>query len=167
MSDDRSRMLMRTAIAAVFLLIAVLIAADLLTDELEGVSPVHLALEGAVFIAALIGAGLTLRRYTAVTRDLAAARRDAVRWRAEHQSLVQGLSAAIARQFEEWGLTPSEAEIGMLLLKGLSHAEIAAVRGTSERTVREQSRALYRKADLTGRNELSAFFLEDLLPPGR
>jgi hypothetical protein len=30
--------------------------------------------------------------------------------------------------------------------------------------VREQARALYRKADLEGRHALSAFFLEDLLP---
>jgi len=38
----------------------------------------------------------------------------------------------------------------MLLLKGLSLKEIATVRGTGERTVREQARAVYRKAGLTG-----------------
>jgi DNA-binding NarL/FixJ family response regulator len=52
-----------------------------------------------------------------------------------------------------------------LLLKGLSHKEIAAVRSTSERTIREQARAVYRKAGLPGRSALSAFFLEDLLLP--
>ena len=39
------------------------------------------------------------------------------------------------------------------------------MRETSERTVRQQSLAVYRKAGLTGRAELSAFFLEDLLAP--
>ena len=33
-----------------------------------------------------------------------------------------------------------------------------------ERTVREQARAVYRKSSLAGRNALSAYFLEDLLP---
>ena len=32
--------------------------------------------------------------------------------------------------------------------------------------MREQARALYRKAGLSGRASLSAFFLEDLLLPG-
>jgi DNA-binding CsgD family transcriptional regulator len=74
---------------------------------------------------------------------------------------------AIDRQFQRWKLTPAEAEVGMLLLKGLSHKEAAKVRSTAERTVRQQARSLYRKAGLTGRSELAAFFLEDLLlPPG-
>ena len=47
----------------------------------------------------------------------------------------------------------------------LSFKEAAAVRDTSERTVREQARSLYKKAGLAGRSELSAFFLEDLLLP--
>jgi DNA-binding CsgD family transcriptional regulator len=41
--------------------------------------------------------------------------------------------------------------------------EVAKVRGTSERTARDQARAIYRKAGVSGRAELSAFFLEDLL----
>ena len=52
-----------------------------------------------------------------------------------------------------------------MLLKGFSHKEIAALRETSERTIREQARAVYRKAGLSGRASLSAFFLEDLLLP--
>ena len=167
MSEDRSQRLIRIVSSAVFGLIAALIAADLLIDGREGVSLTHLLQEGFVLVAALCGAGLTLRSYGRVSRDLAAARRDTVRWRDQHRALLQGLSAAIAGQFEAWGLTPSESEIGMLLLKGLSHGQIAEIRGTSERTVREQSRSLYRKADLEGRADLAAFFLEDLLPPQR
>ena len=51
------------------------------------------------------------------------------------------------------------------MLKGLSFKEIAPVRGTSERTVRQQALAVYAKAGLAGRAELAAFFLEDLLVP--
>jgi len=46
---------------------------------------------------------------------------------------------------------------------GLSHKEIAAVRGVGENPVRQQARSLYKKAGLGGRHELAAFFLEDLL----
>ena len=53
----------------------------------------------------------------------------------------------------------------MLLLKGLSHKEVADARGTSERTARGQARSVYHKAGLDSRAALSAFFLEDLLPP--
>ena len=80
--------------------------------------------------------------------------------------MLKGLASAIDAQFRHWALTEAEAEVGLLLLKGLSHKEIGQLRRTSERTVREQARALYRKAGLSGRASLSAFFLEDLLLPG-
>jgi DNA-binding CsgD family transcriptional regulator len=81
------------------------------------------------------------------------------------RELVKGLGAAIDAQFDRWGLTAAEREVAMLMLKGLSHKEIAAVREASERTVRQQARAIYAKANLSGRAALSAFFLEDLLLP--
>ena len=72
---------------------------------------------------------------------------------------------AIDAQFDRWALSSAEREVALLLLKGLSHKEIAPLRGCSERTVRHQARAVYRKAGLAGRIELAAFFLEDLLVP--
>jgi DNA-binding NarL/FixJ family response regulator len=50
-----------------------------------------------------------------------------------------------------------------LLLKGLSHKEIANLRSTSEATIRQQAASIYQKSSLSGRAALSAFFLEDLL----
>jgi DNA-binding NarL/FixJ family response regulator len=55
--------------------------------------------------------------------------------------------------------------VAFLLLKGLSLKEVAGVRNTSEKTARVQSMAVYAKAGISGRSELAAFFLEDLLPP--
>lgn len=100
-----------------------------------------------------------------VIRDLELARVQGQRWRAEARTLLQGLGEAIDVQFTRWNLTDAEREVALLLLKGLSHREIAAVRAVSERTVREQARAIYAKAGLSGRATLSAFFLEDLLAP--
>lgn len=54
--------------------------------------------------------------------------------------------------------------MAFLLLKGMSLKELAELRGTSEKTARAQSMSIYAKAGLSGRSELSAFFLEDLLP---
>ncbi len=39
------------------------------------------------------------------------------------------------------------------------------LRGISEATTRQQARAVYRKAGVAGRNDLAAFFLEDLALP--
>lgn len=96
---------------------------------------------------------------------LEASEAEATRWRDEARDLVQGLGAALDRQFERWALSPAEKEVALLLLKGLSHKEIAEVRSITEATARQQARAVYKKASLSGRNELAAFFLEDLLLP--
>ncbi len=98
---------------------------------------------------------------------LAASRSEADVWRREAGDLIAGLSAAIDRQLDHWALSPAEKEVALLLLKGLSHKEIAEIRGVSEATVRQQARALYRKAGLNGRHDLAAFFLEELLEPRR
>ncbi|MGH1462688.1 MAG: helix-turn-helix transcriptional regulator [Neptuniibacter sp.] len=66
-------------------------------------------------------------------------------------------------QFDEWGLSPGEKEIGLLILKGLSFEEISLIRNTSSRTARKQGASIYAKAKLKNRNEFAAWFLEDLL----
>ena len=163
MSDDASGN-WRTGAAILFALIAILIAADLWTDSREGAGFTHLSVETIVLATAAFGTMMMSRRMRAVSLALAQARGDAERWRGENHQLVSGLSAAIKAQFQAWSLTEAESDIGLLLLKGLSHKEIADIRHTSERTVREQARSLYRKSNLSGRNDLAAFFLEDLLP---
>ena len=111
---------------------------------------------------------LTFRVYKsklALIRDLDVARIQGRQWRDETRALLKGLGEAIDRQFLTWKLTEAEREVGLLILKGLSLREIAAVRVTSERTIRAQARSIYAKAGLSGRAALSAFFLEDLLAP--
>jgi len=100
-----------------------------------------------------------------LVRDLEVARAEGAQWRTDMRELLKGLGEAIDSQFDRWGLTPAEREVALLILKGLSHKEIATVRGASERTARQQARAIYAKANLSGRAALSAFFLEDLLLP--
>lgn len=69
----------------------------------------------------------------------------------------------IHEQFEAWELSPTEKEIALFMLKGLSFDEIATIRDTKEKTVRQQAIAVYRKSGLNGRHEFAAWFFEDFL----
>ncbi len=155
-----------------FAAIAVLMALDVGSDLLGGVGFRHLALEVGIMVAALGGVGFVGSRWAGerraartVVARLARVRAEAERWRSESEAHARGLGAAIDAQFERWALTPADGVVALLLLKGLSLKEVAAVRGVTERTAREQARRVYGRAGLSGRAELSAFFLEDLLAP--
>lgn len=164
-----------------FAAVAILATADLVADFGEGTTVAHVGFEGAVVLAGAVGLGVVLRRFArlrAAARGAAAellelrdrldrTRLEAESWRMEARDLLQGLGAAIERQLVRWELSPAERDIALLLLKGLSHREIAGLRGVGEATVRQQARAIYRKAGVEGRHDLAAFFLEGLLvPPG-
>ncbi len=56
-------------------------------------------------------------------------------------------------------MIPAEADIAGPMLKGLPLRDIAALRRTSETTIRQQAQAIYRKSGLSGRAELAAYFL--------
>ncbi|NQU55730.1 MAG: helix-turn-helix transcriptional regulator [Rhodospirillales bacterium] len=73
------------------------------------------------------------------------------------------LLAVIYAKFDVWELTPSEREIALFLIKGLSTQEISDARNSRPGTVKSQSSAIYQKAGVKGRNELAAYFVEDLL----
>lgn len=155
-----------------FLAIAAVMGLDLLFDAAEGADASHLIVEALVVAVAGFGVArlraqiLRERRKAGELRTgLRAARADALQYRQQSQALLRGLSDAIDAQLTAWAASPAEREVALMLLKGLSLKEIAAVRATSERTARQQALSLYKKAGLAGRAELSAFFLEDLLPP--
>lgn len=62
--------------------------------------------------------------------------------------------------FSDWKLSGAECDVAWLMLRGLPLREVAEVRGTSERTVRQQAQAIYRKAGLEGRSDLAGRVLE-------
>jgi DNA-binding CsgD family transcriptional regulator len=176
LADDRGKFV---AWCVLFGVVALLMGGDVVGDIIEGQTLSHVILEATTFAAGFLGLlSLCLhmfslrkekivaqRERSALSLRLSDAQADAQAWRSEAKEILAGLSTAIDRQFGSWKLTPAEREVGMLLLKGLSMKEVAQVRSVSERTAREQARAVYRKGGLAGRAELAAFFLEDLLPP--
>jgi DNA-binding CsgD family transcriptional regulator len=160
------------AMAILLALIAAFMVADLVDDVAAQSRRWHVATEVVVTLLALVGLGIVWRTLASSrrrARDLQVAldgtSADLARWRGEAQEALRGLGAAIDRQFERWSLSPAEREVALLLLKGLPLREVAQSRWTSERTVRQQALAVYRKAGMAGRAELAAFFLQDLLLP--
>lgn len=71
--------------------------------------------------------------------------------------------ALLNERFAEWALTPAERDVAFFAIKGMNTAEIAALRHTSEGTVKAQSNAIYRKAGVNGRGQLLCLFIEDLM----
>jgi DNA-binding CsgD family transcriptional regulator len=69
----------------------------------------------------------------------------------------------LQERFAEWGLTPSERDVALFAIKGMSTSEIAALRTTSEGTVKAQTNAIYRKAGVSGRPQLLSLFIDDLM----
>jgi len=162
----------RTLIAIILLVIMVMVLVDLVNDAGQGVGIWHLLAEGLMALAALVGVFLLIRGSMALKRSLVAERKisgelqaEAEKWRLQSKKFLEGLSNAIDDKLTAWKLTESEKEVAFLLLKGLSLKEVADIRGTTEKTARTQSIAIYAKSGLAGRSELSAFFLEDLLLP--
>lgn len=69
----------------------------------------------------------------------------------------------LIERFDEWGLTKAEKDVALFAIKGMSTLEIAALRATSEGTIKAQTNAIYRKAGVTGRPQLLSVFIDDLM----
>lgn len=122
---------------------------------------------GAVLLSLGLIALMIWQRYhniwreRTMARELDAARSDTEKIRTQLDQTQSEAAHHISESFAKWGLTPAEAEIAWMLLKGLSFKEMADARDKSERTVRQQAGAIYTKSGLNNRSDLAAFFLED------
>ena len=162
-------------ILAIFLLtVAGLAFLDIYNDYFEGVAFWHIGIEFIVAMISLIWGYHLIRTRMRLQRDLHRERQfsknlktEAQKWKRVSRIYLEGLSKEIDEQLTRWGLTEAEKEVAFLLLKGFSATQIAKLRKTSVKTVRTQMNAIYSKSGLSGRSELTAFFLEDLLLPRR
>jgi DNA-binding NarL/FixJ family response regulator len=143
---------------------------DLFLDYSHNASLWHLFEESLVVVVSATAIFWLLRHTMQQQRELADLKRElqAGTGSADVQDpLVREarhrMSEVIQQQFRQWALTASEQQVALLLLKGLSFKEIAAVRNTLEKTVRQQASGIYKKADVTGRHAFSAWFIEDFL----
>ncbi|MFV8817168.1 helix-turn-helix transcriptional regulator [Haliea sp. E17] len=151
-------------------LIMLLNSMDVVTDLGLGVPLWHIVEEGMIVLASGMCFVYMLwemrrrkREVLILARNLSATDKQLQTITDEMRRARSNYSEAILQQFTDWGLTQSEREVAMLLLKGLSFREIALVRDTREKTVRQQASTIYTKSGLEGRHAFSAWFLEDLL----
>jgi DNA-binding CsgD family transcriptional regulator len=154
--------------------IAIIFVIDVALDNPDEVSTLHFVVESAIIFLSFGTATALGLSWLHTQRSLAELRqsfknqqKERDEWRKRAESLLNGLGTEIDAQLELWSLTPAERETALLLLKGYGHKEIALLLKKSERTVRHQAAAVYRKAHLAGRAELAAFFLEHLILPQR
>ena len=145
---------------------------DLYLDDPETWQSFHVLVEAGIVAISLALALYLLREWARTEEvlerteeELDRHREERDRWRERARTFLEGLGREIDRQFDEWELTPSEKEVALLLIKGFSHRAIAEKTGRSERTSRQHAGSVYEKADLAGRAELAAFFLEDVRLP--
>ncbi len=144
-------------VAALFFLIDV--AMDWSEEGAGGTGLLHNGVELVAALGLLLGIvvlGLELRRLLDRHARMAATIR--VASGAFHELLEQ--------RFTEWNLTPAERDVALLLVKGLSLAEIAGLRNSAEGTVKAHCNKVYGKAGVSGRTQLVSLFLEDLMDGG-
>jgi DNA-binding CsgD family transcriptional regulator len=158
------------AITIILAVIMVLNLMDVITDIGLGVPRPHILEEAAIVLISAVACCYLIFDIRSRTREMHTLSANLARSDAALASLNSEMARArhaysevIQRQFLDWGLTSSEQQVALLLLKGLSFREIATVRDTREKTVRQQASTIYSKSGLEGRHAFSAWFLEDFL----
>ena len=167
MYRNRSR---ETVLILIFSIVVVASGADLAADLSQGADTEHMVKEAIVVALSILAIAWLmwgLHRQRLEIRSLRQELETANSPPAQADKYVlearRKLGNVITQQFSEWLLTGSEIEIGWLLLKGLSLKEIAMLRNTQEKTVRQQASSIYKKAGISGRHAFSAWFIEDIL----
>lgn len=150
-----------TALALIILVQAVcslFFIGDVATDVREGDSiwETHLWLEAVAALALIAGVAylmVELRRILTRMEDMDAGLKIA---RGELQAVTTAF-------FGQWGLTPAEQDVAIMVLKGVDNETIAEARGTAVGTVRAQTARIYAKSGAEGRAQFISLFMEELL----
>lgn len=169
MTDVQARIFKIIAFIA-FVGICIFATLDIVSDISDGVSIKHLTHEIGLWVLSLVGIVIQFKIISSQNKKIQRFTKEMHEISEEKEAFKSKISQfsgefmrLIGEQFNQWMLTPGEKDVGLLLIKGLSMKEIAELRHTNEATVRQQASSIYRKSGLGGRQELAAFFLDDLL----
>jgi DNA-binding CsgD family transcriptional regulator len=159
-----------TILIFIFAIVAIASGVDLLADLSHGASTDHIIKEAIVVVLSIAAIAWLIVKLRQQGRELRALREELAsigKLTSTPDDYViearKTLGGVVARQFSEWKLTGSETEVAWFLIKGLSLKEIAMVRNTQEKTVRQQASSIYKKSGVSGRHAFSAWFIEDIL----
>lgn len=159
-SRIRKRPLGLLALIALQTVCALFFLADIVADFNEVgaqvLSDMHLFIEAMA----------TLTLFAAIVVEI----KVLMRLRLREAQLVESLDMAraavedvIAAHFDRWALSPSERDIAQFLVKGMSIAETAALRGSAEGTIKAHLNAIYRKSGTRNRAELMSNLIDALM----
>ncbi|TKD22567.1 helix-turn-helix transcriptional regulator [Rhodobacter capsulatus] len=124
------------------------------------VAPINWKLREAMEISAALGLVLGL---VFGAQALLLARHEAEVATEKLRRASTAFAELLSERFAEWRLTAAEREVALFAIKGLTLAEIAGLRATSEGTVKAQTASIYRKAGVSTRSQLVSIFIEDLM----
>ncbi|VAW51924.1 Regulatory protein LuxR [hydrothermal vent metagenome] len=135
----------------------VFFAYDIISDLYVGTdSYIHITLEIIICLAITAILFRELKNVASLNKTVEGEKEKTAR-------LSGQLFEVMNKQFGDWQLSPSENEVALLLIKGLSMKEISEIRNVKEKTVRQQATQIYAKSGCAGRHELAAHFIEDLM----
>lgn len=130
---------------------------DIIIDLAKGSDSIsHMAVEITVFTVVVLALWLEIVRVIRLRREVLLEYERA-------QRLSGELFQHMERTFGRWDLTHAERDIAIMLIKGLSMAEVAEARSSKEKTVRQHATNIYAKANVSNRSELASYFIEDLI----
>lgn len=153
-----------------YVVFALFFLIDIYYDLKDSLPLHHIWHEVILFLLAVVAACWQIRiilkkngHIRMILAELLETKKSYLDWKEKSKSSAGAIREMIDQQLESWQLSQSEKDVALFLIKGLSMKEIAQIRQTQEKTVRSQATTIYRKAGLSGRQELAAFFLEDIL----
>lgn len=121
---------------------------------------VHLGFE-MLAVGGLGYAVVALRAHHRLLRSEAASSRETIQLLRGHFDQVLG------RKFPQWGLTAAERDVTLLIIRGLSIADIAAARSTAQGTIKAQSTSIFRKVGVASKAELMSVIVDEFIDSTR
>lgn len=154
---------------ALIILIFLVSLMDIITDMRSGIEFEHIAHElvllGICVLMIYFQMRMIFKRDFELglfSSEIDRIKKEKADYRVKVEELSGNFAKVVDEQFTQWKLSEGEKDVARLLIKGFSMKEIADFRNSHDSTVRQQATAVYKKSGVSGRQELSAFFLEDL-----
>jgi DNA-binding CsgD family transcriptional regulator len=140
--------------AALQLGCGIVFAGDVFIERRDITAHTWVELLGVVALA--IGAAISIIQYRQLLRRNSKIER-------ELDAASGAFQDVIEHHFRLWDLTEAECDVALLSIKGVSIADIAAMRQTRPGTIKAQNAAIYRKSGVSSRAELLSVMVEELI----
>lgn len=120
---------------------------------------IHVIFESIAVCLFFVGAGHMFKQMKELKRHNEAQRTSLYQLREDFDDLVK-------TKFQIWSLTAAEADVALLLLRGLSTSDIAELRNSAVGTVKVQLHHVLRKSGVSSRIEFMSLFMEEFIDIG-